>query len=281
MTYIENIIRYRKAAFEYLKSRAAYFTPQIDNDLDASLRTISNLPNRPQESDTYNAVLGIKPVLDQRLLGLKLLEERLNKNTKNSVSSIDYLLDKNIRSLNKLPILPTGNNPYEALFILEKEPSKKFNLPLVYKTNEAGIKLMHKYEGCVLHAYKDPGSSTGVPITIGWGSTRINGKPIKLGTTITQAQADEYFLEDVKVFEDAVKKYVTVPITENAFSALVCITYNIGIAGLIGSTFLKRTNAKDFERAAEAFLFWNKGSSNNILPGLVKRRKEEAELFLK
>jgi lysozyme len=117
-------------------------------------------------------------------------------------------------------------------------------------------------------------------ITTLYGTTRINGKPIKLGTVITKEQADQYFLEDLKEFEQAVKKLVLVPITENMFSASVAWTFNCGIAALSNSTFLKRINVKDFERAAEAMQWFNKGANNNILQGLVKRRKEEAELFL-
>jgi lysozyme len=113
-----------------------------------------------------------------------------------------------------------------------------------------------------------------------YGTTRINNKPIKLGTVITQEQADQYFLQDVKEFEDAVKKYVGVDITENMFGAIVAWTYNCGIAALINSTFLKRLNNKDFEKAAEALQWFNKGGNGEILQGLVNRRKEEAKLFL-
>jgi lysozyme len=281
MNYLESIKSYRKAAHSYLETRASNFTQQIDNDLDSALRVISNLPERPKQADTYNNILGIKPVLDQRILCLKLLFDRVNKACPNTLSNLDYLLDKVVRDLNKLSFLPKGGSPYKDLFLLDKEPSKKFNSPLVYKTNQEAIKLMHKYESCKLKAYKDPGSSTGLPITIGRGSTRINNKPIKLGTVITQAQADQYFLEDIKQFEEAVKKYITVPITENMFSATVAFTYNVGVANLIKSTFLKRINNKDFERAAESLLLWNKGSNGKILPGLIKRREQEAQLFLK
>ena len=61
-------------------------------------------------------------------------------------------------------------------------------------TLEAGINLIKKFEGCHLKAYPDP-LSGGLPITIGWGTTRKkNGTPFKLGDTITQKEADELLI---------------------------------------------------------------------------------------
>jgi lysozyme len=40
-----------------------------------------------------------------------------------------------------------------------------------------------------------------------------------------------------------------------------------------------RNNRGDYEGAAEAFMMWTKGGGK-VLPGLVKRRKDEAALFL-
>jgi hypothetical protein len=157
---------YRNAAFTYLKSRVSNLTQKIDDELDNSLRTISNLPIRPKGADTYNGIVGIKPVVEQRLLCLKLLEERLNKNYSNYACSLDYVIDSCVRQLNNLPNL-FEEYPYKNLFTLNEQPIKKFNSPLIYKTNKETIKLMHKYEGCVLKAYADPGSTDGLPVTIG------------------------------------------------------------------------------------------------------------------
>lgn len=278
-----DIIRYREAAITYLKSRVASLYFEVDDLLDKALRLISNLPLRPSLDDTYNNIIGVKPVVEQRLLCLKLLLERLNKVSFDSNTLSDYLIDDSVRLLNSLPKRPVNNLPYVALFNLEEKKinqNKDYNPASFYKTNEKGIQLMHSFEGLVLHAYKDPGSADGKPYTIGYGCTRIKGKPVKLGTVITKEQADEYFRDDLIQFEDAVKKYVKVPITENQFSALVSITYNIGVSALSNSTFLKRINHKDFVGAAEAMTWFNKGGNGKILAGLVKRREAEAKLFL-
>src|SRR5690606_10277826 len=65
-----------------------------------------------------------------------------------------------------------------------------------YTVSDAGIALIKRFEGCRLSAYPDPGSG-GEPWTIGWGTTRIDGQPVRSGMTISQAQADELLRADV------------------------------------------------------------------------------------
>lgn len=114
-----------------------------------------------------------------------------------------------------------------------------------------------------------------------WGSTRIFGRKVKLGETITQAQAEEQFEKDLEYFEKGIKNLVKVPLNSNQFSALVSFAYNIGLAGLAGSTALKRLNKKDYVGAAEAMSWWTKGGDGKVLAGLVRRRAAERALFFK
>jgi hypothetical protein len=61
-----------------------------------------------------------------------------------------------------------------------------------------GIKLIKEFEGCHLKAYPDP-LSGGLPITIGWGSTRKkDGSAFKLGDQITQQEADDLLISQCK-----------------------------------------------------------------------------------
>jgi hypothetical protein len=70
-----------------------------------------------------------------------------------------------------------------------------------------------------------------------------------------------------------------VPVTSNQFSALVSLAYNVGIGALRGSTLLRLLNARDYAGAANQFPRWNRGGGR-VLPGLVKRRAAERDLFL-
>ena len=140
------------------------------------------------------------------------------------------------------------------------------------KISNNGINLIKKYEGCILIAYKCPSDCW----TIGYGHT----KSVKSGMAITKAQAESYLKQDLVAFENAVNKYVKVPLTQNQFDALVSFSFNCGAGALKTSTLLKKLNKKDYDGAANEFLRWNK-SNGKVLSGLTKRRKEERSLFLK
>lgn len=136
--------------------------------------------------------------------------------------------------------------------------------------NRDGLQIIKESEGCVLKTYIDP---VGIP-TIGYGST---GSHVKIGQTITQSQAEELLRSDLRRFEDAVADLAP-SATDNRFSAMVSLAFNIGEGALAGSTLLKKHNQGDYIGAANEFLRWNK-AGGRVLPGLVKRRAREAELY--
>ena len=144
------------------------------------------------------------------------------------------------------------------------------------KTATRGIELIKEFEGCRLTAYKCP---AGV-LTIGYGHTgTVDGKAVASGMTITAAKATELLRADLAKFEAAVNSYVTAPITQNMFDALVSFTYNCGAGALKSSTLLKKLNARDYDGAAAEFPKWNK-VGGKVLNGLVRRRAREQQLFL-
>ena len=140
--------------------------------------------------------------------------------------------------------------------------------------NQAGLDLIKSFEGCKLNAYKDV---IGV-VTIGYGHT--NPGVLQMGTTWTQDQADAQLKQDLAKFENGVSSYVTVPLTDNQFAALVCFAYNCGLGNLQSSTLLKCVNANDMTGASAQFDRWNK-AGGNVVPGLTRRRQAESDLFLK
>lgn len=136
--------------------------------------------------------------------------------------------------------------------------------------NGAGLRLLKQFEGCKLTAYLCPAKIW----TIGFGST---GGHVKPGMTITAEQAEALLKSDLRRFEEAVARLAPGS-TDNQFSALVSFAFNVGIDALKQSTLLKLHKAGDYEGAAEQFARWNKGGGK-ILPGLVKRRAAEADLY--
>ena len=142
--------------------------------------------------------------------------------------------------------------------------------------NVASLNLIKSFEGCKLTAYLCPAN---VP-TIGWGHTKTVTKADVGKKTITQSEADALLLSDLVTYENAVKRLVKVPLSENQYGALVSFTYNLGQGNLANSTLLKKLNAKDYKGAADEFSKWTK-VGGKTLNGLVRRRAAERALFLK
>ena len=68
-------------------------------------------------------------------------------------------------------------------------------------------------------------------------------------------------------------------VNENQFSALCSFTYNLGAYALKASTLLKRINVDPNDTSITAqFEKWVFANGKK-LPGLVARRKAEAELY--
>lgn len=141
--------------------------------------------------------------------------------------------------------------------------------------NQAGRCLIGSSEGLQLTAYPD-GSKVW---TIGWGTTRIDGKPVTEGMTITRDQAIEYFNADMAEFEREITNYVKVPLTGNQYAALISLCYNIGGTHFRNSTLLKKLNQRDYNGAANEFGRWIY-ADGKVLEGLITRRAKEKELFL-
>ena len=133
-----------------------------------------------------------------------------------------------------------------------------------------GKDLLKFFEGCELVAYQD---SVGV-WTIGYGHT----KGVKPGMTITQEEAEQMLESELAEYEGYVEKYVTVPLTQNQFDALVVWVYNLGPTNFRKSTLLKELNSGDYTAASKEIKRWNK-AGGKVLAGLVKRREAEAQLF--
>lgn len=162
---------------------------------------------------------------------------------------------------------------YDVQISLTEKPDG----PPVWQNLEPALTLIKEFEGLYLNAYKDP---VGIP-TIGWGTIKYpNGQKVKMGDKITKDQAEEYLRHEVMGFVQSVKNLVKVPISNNAFCALVSFCYNLGAGALGGSTLLKKLNSgESMESVAGEFGKWVH-AGGKVLPGLVRRREAEKNIFL-
>lgn len=141
------------------------------------------------------------------------------------------------------------------------------------RINQAGVDLIKSFEGLRTRAYRDP---VGI-LTIGYGSTGAHVRP---AMSITEAEAEALLRKDLARFEAGVHVYVgDAPTTENEFSAMVSLAFNIGLGAFRKSTVLRQHKAGRKTLAAAAFLMWVR-AGKRTLKGLVRRRNAERRLYL-
>ncbi len=148
------------------------------------------------------------------------------------------------------------------------------------QSSDRGVALVKSYEGFFAKPYNDPAGHA----TIGYGHLLHRGNVTvadkqKWGT-ITEKQATDILKQDMRAAEAEVKKHVKVPLTQGQFDALVSFEFNTGGLMLKDglSTLVKKLNAGDYAGAQKEFGRWVK-ADGQTLPGLVRRRAEEAAMF--
>ncbi len=147
---------------------------------------------------------------------------------------------------------------------------------------EKGLKLIMDFEGLPknkpLDAYWD---KYGKVWTIGYGATHyLDGSPVKEGDKLkSKEEAVELLKNMVKKYEDDVYKIVQCPINFYQHDALTSFAYNCGVGNLKKSTLLKKVNKNSMDPTIrDEFVKWNK-SGGQVLAGLTRRRKAEADLY--
>lgn len=143
------------------------------------------------------------------------------------------------------------------------------------KTGQKGIQLIKEFESFMPDAYLPTPDDVW---TIGYGTTRIDGRPVVPGEKISKDKALQLFLKDLERFEQTILDNVKVSLSQNQFDALVSFTYNVGSGAFRSSTLLKKLNSGDYEGAAREFHRWNK-QAGKVLRGLTRRRLAEENLF--
>lgn len=131
--------------------------------------------------------------------------------------------------------------------------------------------IMH-WEGLFLHAYQD---EVGV-WTIGYGTT----EGIHSGMTCTKDQAIQWMRNEMKQCASSILSVIRAPVNSAELSAMISLTYNIGIGAFSHSTLVRRLNAGEPRLdVANEFLRWVY-AGGRVLNGLVARRREERSVFL-
>jgi lysozyme len=146
------------------------------------------------------------------------------------------------------------------------------------KVSKECLKMLAHHEGVRQKPYKCPAGlwTVGVGHLIGDGKTL----PDSWNRTFTLDEVYDILAKDVVRFERGVNKYITVPLRQNEFDALVSFSFNLGLGVLQRSTLRQALNRGDKEGAITSLLKYNK-AGGKVLKGLDNRRKDEAALFRK
>ncbi len=137
-----------------------------------------------------------------------------------------------------------------------------------------GLQLIKQFEGFSPTIYKD---SAGLP-TIGHGHLILPHEFHSFKNGITTAKAIELLKADIKVVEKAVSRLIIPSINQNQFDALTSFTFNLGSGTLQRSTLRAKVNRQEHDLVPAEFLRWVYAGGRKV-PGLIKRRIAEAELY--
>lgn len=129
---------------------------------------------------------------------------------------------------------------------------------------------------------------------IGWG---FNDPQLVKKGYMSREDADRILNGYVTSCNGTIDTYVKVPLTDNQRAALVVFIYNVGSGNFSSSTLLKKLNRREYTAVASEIKRWNKVKKTDangrivrdrngkiiydVAPGLVRRRQEEANLWLK
>ncbi len=202
------------------------------------------------------------------LFALKLLEEEDR-----------YLTIKGTRDifLEQKILLEEENHQKAPQPSLEENNNKE--APQTSTVSPYTLTFVKKFEGFRERAYWDTDGTA----VIGYGLAKINGRQVKIGDRITQAEADTALEAKLEQIQQEILAAVKVDLNTNQLAALTSLVYNTGSRVITRSTLINKLNSGDYVGAANEFLRWNKANmGGRLVPlaGLTKRRLAEKQLFL-
>jgi lysozyme len=142
-----------------------------------------------------------------------------------------------------------------------------------------GAAFIAHFEGFRPNLYNDPVGHC----TIGCGHLvhlgPINGsEPEEFKRGITRERALELLQDDASTAADEITRSVKVRLSQPQFDALISFAFNVGNGAFRDSTLLKLLNQGDYAAVPAQLDRWTK-AGGQTLPGLVRRRKAEGDLF--
>jgi lysozyme len=155
-----------------------------------------------------------------------------------------------------------------------------FPAPATMQPSDKCVDFIKGFEACELKVYDD---GFGYP-TVGYGHRTQPEDRLSLGDTISQAQADAFFVADLREHARPVNNSVKVHVTQGQYDAMVSLCFNIGGTNFQDSAVLARVNRGDYDGAREGFDHFitsrdPKTRKRVVVRGLQRRRDAEQEMW--
>lgn len=173
-----------------------------------------------------------------------------------------------------LQILQEG---YKATFVdaVANFSPREGRIPIAQlRLSEQGKNFIKAYEKLRLDYYDDAEGYC----TVGWGHLVAYKSCASLSKSggISLDEANAIFNEDVLKHEELVHSVITVPLYQHEFDALCSLAFNLGAIARKAPKLCKLINSQKYEQGAREFL----DITNGGLKGLVKRRRQEYDMFM-
>jgi GH24 family phage-related lysozyme (muramidase) len=137
--------------------------------------------------------------------------------------------------------------------------------------SDEGYALLEKLEGFSpeLYTLKDGG------FTIGFGFFVPYGEVGKWRKGVTWEEAEVLIRQKMPAYEDQVKRYINVPLTQEEFDALTMLAYNLGGFSKATSIVNDINNNADFEQLQHDWMRFVHSKAPGVMNGLMNRRRDE------
>lgn len=189
-------------------------------------------------------------------------------------------LDSSLVDPNVIPVPVPHPDPVPPVVIVggtgdndDPVTDPHLEIPII---SEKSYELVEGFEDFRSKPYSDVGQ-----LACGYGHTNRLGYPpvVSADSNWTRVYAKKVLRNDFAHIYSKIKDAIKVDLNPNQLGAVLSFAYNLGYANFLASTLLKKINASDWTGASKEFERWTR-SKGKVLPGLVRRRKAEAELFV-
>lgn len=261
----------------------------------------------------------VYPFLNEEFLASEILNEKFDINSiknvakKAAILTYMFLMTASNKGYKDLPSKEEVKNSQPLIYlasqnhISKEEVDEEFNKlfgkyfypwnqgpqlnydilqdPFQLSTSPEGIEFIKEHEKLRLEAYEIEDGM----VTIGYGHAEPKEtSKYKIGDKITEREANNLLMQDIKKAEEGLKRLFTfwdeegvnVMISQHMWDSMVSMAYNMGVGGLRSTEFVLSLKDQNYMEAADSILTSGVKKADKF-PGLIDRREAEKELFLK